>query len=88
MRYSVCEDNDAPRSTYIIWISKRFVFSRYLFSKSFSNCFRGLAVSRWGEFELCPYSNQGRIQEFLKEGVHLGAVIYSITNFLFSNEII
>ena len=31
---------------------------------------------------------QGQIQEFLKEGVDLVAVIYSITNFLFSNEII
>ena len=31
---------------------------------------------------------QAWIQEFLKEGVDLVAVIYSITNFFFSNEII
>ena len=31
MRYSVCEDNDAPRCRYIIWICKRFVF-RDIFS--------------------------------------------------------
>ena len=30
---------------------------------------------------------QARIEEFLKEGVDLVAVVYSITKFLFSNEI-
>ena len=38
MRYSVCEDNDAPRSRYVIWVSKRFVF-REIFAMRLSVTF-------------------------------------------------